>query len=80
MFRIRLLWFTFGFTSTYAVLSQYVLKDLLVKRNALASRMEHEFRVLETRISHLESSSTEPSSIPAPVSDQHSNGLACTCD
>ncbi|KAK7382009.1 hypothetical protein VNO80_00636 [Phaseolus coccineus] len=68
MSRSRLLWFTFGFASSYAVFSQCVLKDLLVQSNALSSHFEHEFRVLETRISQIESSSPKPSSVLAPPS------------
>ncbi|BAT98046.1 uncharacterized protein HKW66_Vig0170180 [Vigna angularis] len=68
MSRSRLLWFSFGFASVYAVFSQTVLKDLLVQRYALPSYLEHEFRVLENRISQIESSSAKPSSIPVSPS------------
>ncbi|RDY06655.1 hypothetical protein CR513_09315, partial [Mucuna pruriens] len=71
MSRSRLLWFTFGFTSTYAVFSQCVLKDLLVERLSLTSHMENEFRALEARLSNIQSSlPNRSSSIPAPTPDQ----------
>ncbi|TKY64033.1 hypothetical protein E2542_SST13923 [Spatholobus suberectus] len=69
MSRSRLLWFTFGFASTYAVLSHCVLKELLVERHALTSRMNNGFRALEARLSNIESSlPNRSSSIPAPAS------------
>ncbi|KAG5009103.1 hypothetical protein AAZX31_07G057500 [Glycine max] len=64
MLRSRFLWFTFGFASTYAVLSQVVLKDLMLERHALTSHMERDFRILEARLSNIEESS---SSVPLPI-------------
>nr|KYP57663.1 hypothetical protein KK1_003930 [Cajanus cajan] len=61
MSRSRLLWFTFGFASTYAVFSQSLVKDLLVERIALTSHIDHHFRNLEARLSRIESSSSDPS-------------------
>ncbi|KAL9304078.1 hypothetical protein ACSQ67_021341 [Phaseolus vulgaris] len=68
MSRSRLLWFTFGFASSYAVFSQCVLKALLVQSNALYSHLEDEFGALQTRISEIESSLPKPSSVLAPPS------------
>ncbi|KAG5021777.1 hypothetical protein JHK85_018119 [Glycine max] len=67
MLRSRFLWFTFGFASTYAVLSQVVLKDLMLERHALTSHMERDFRILEARLSNIEESS---SSVPLPIDQQ----------
>ncbi|KAL2336133.1 hypothetical protein Fmac_010579 [Flemingia macrophylla] len=60
MSRRRLLWFTFGFASTYAVFSRCIRKDLLVERLALTSRVDQEFRSLEARLSNLDSSPSVP--------------------
>jgi len=46
------------------VLSQVVLKDLMLERHALTSHMERDFRILEARLSNIEESS---SSVPLPI-------------
>ncbi|KAH1204686.1 hypothetical protein GmHk_16G045575 [Glycine max] len=65
MSRSRLLWFTFGFASTYVALYQTVLKDLTLQRHAFTSHTERYFRILEARLSNIEQSSSS-SSVPAP--------------
>ena len=66
MSRSRLLWFTFGFASTYVALYQTVLKELTLQRHALTSHTERYFRILEARLSNIEQSSSSSSSVPAP--------------
>ncbi|QCE02618.1 hypothetical protein DEO72_LG8g633 [Vigna unguiculata] len=67
MSRSRLLWFSFGFTSAYALFSLSLSKDLKVQRFVLSSCLEH-VGALENRISQIESSSSKPSSTPSSPS------------
>ncbi|RZB59314.1 hypothetical protein D0Y65_042527 [Glycine soja] len=77
MSRSRLLWFTFGFASTYVALYQTVLKDLTLQRHAFTSHTERYFRILEARLSNIEQSSSS-SSVPAPNQNaSEANDLAC---
>ncbi|TKY64032.1 hypothetical protein E2542_SST13922 [Spatholobus suberectus] len=63
----RLLWFTFGFASSYAVFSHCVLNELLVERHAQASLLiNHQFRALQTQLSNIESSLQNHSSVSTP--------------
>ncbi|XP_008447216.1 uncharacterized protein LOC103489712 isoform X3 [Cucumis melo] len=55
MLRTRLFWFSIGFATTAASISQFVWRDLLAHRSALLSDMERNFDALEARISNLES-------------------------
>ena len=67
MIRTRLLWFSLGFTTSAAVVSHFVWKDLLVDRHALSSHVTQQFDALQTRISNLESNLQNH----APVSSNH---------
>ncbi|KVI08229.1 hypothetical protein Ccrd_013400 [Cynara cardunculus var. scolymus] len=55
MLRTRLVWFTFGFASTAAVMSQFVYRDLLLDRHSLSCQLKQQFDSLESRLSNLES-------------------------
>ncbi|KAL7612351.1 hypothetical protein Lser_V15G05897 [Lactuca serriola] len=55
MLRTRLVWFTFGFASTAAIMSQFVYKDLLLDRHSLSLQLKQQFDSLESRVSNLES-------------------------
>ncbi|XP_027335125.1 uncharacterized protein LOC113849420 isoform X2 [Abrus precatorius] len=70
MIRTRLLWFSLGFTSSAAVASHFVWKDLWVDRHALNSEMNQKFNSLEARLSNVESSLPHQSSISVPHHDQ----------
>lgn len=68
MMRTRLLWFGVGFTTSAAVVSHFVWKDLWSDRHALASHMTHQFDALQARLSTLES--TLPNHTPVSDHDQ----------
>jgi len=67
MIRTRLLWFSLGFTTSAAVVSHFVWKDLWVDRHALSSHVTQQFDALQTRISNLESNFQNHT----PVSSNH---------
>ncbi|XP_038702797.1 uncharacterized protein LOC119999363 [Tripterygium wilfordii] len=54
MLRTRLLWFTLGFSVSGAAIAQFVWRDLLTDRYALASDLEHKFDGLAARVQNLE--------------------------
>lgn len=54
MMRIRLVWFTVGFTSASAAMSQFIFRDLWAHQLSLSSQLEEKFGVLGTRVSNLE--------------------------
>ncbi|XP_057490802.1 uncharacterized protein LOC130776557 [Actinidia eriantha] len=54
MMRTRLLWFTVGFSSAAAVMTQFFFRDLWSDRHSLSSQLKEKFDALETRVSNLE--------------------------
>ncbi|KAK7275309.1 hypothetical protein RIF29_16421 [Crotalaria pallida] len=66
MMRTRLLWFSAGLTSTAAVVSHFVWKDLWLARHSLHSDMKLKFDDLDARVSNLESSHQIPTPCPTP--------------
>ncbi|KAL3835080.1 hypothetical protein ACJIZ3_009816 [Penstemon smallii] len=55
MFRTRLLWFSIGFASASAAITQFIVKDLWVDRTSISSKLKENFDSLDSRISNLES-------------------------
>ncbi|CAL0315346.1 unnamed protein product [Lupinus luteus] len=60
MMRTRLVWFSAGLTSTAAIVSQFVWKDLYVERHNLTSDINTTFDDLNARVSNLESPLPNP--------------------
>ncbi|KAF7131816.1 hypothetical protein RHSIM_Rhsim09G0018700 [Rhododendron simsii] len=64
MMRARFLWFTIGFTSAAAAMTQFVFQDLWADRQSLSSQLQENFDAVDARVSNLEqvmpSNSTPP--------------------
>ncbi|KAL3360709.1 hypothetical protein AABB24_013917 [Solanum stoloniferum] len=76
MMRIRLVWFTIGFTSASAAMSQFIFRDLWAHQLSLSSQLEEKFGVLGTRVSNLELALHDtPNTQQVIVVDPHSAEL-----